>query len=145
MNERRAVTSGVSRCPDGFERMVMRSVLALNVHPSVRGSASVSRSGSERLDESGAKRNPNDEPISEISKIFSPVSAESRFLRDSRRTEVMAIFPSDVFLLHVLEFRQFTVRRNFRSPYIENAQHVIYLGVTCWKSIIVMSKSLPAN
>ena len=84
MNERSATTSGMSRCPDGFERMVMRSVLALNVHPSVRGSVSVSRkSGSDRLDESGAKRKLTDEPFSEISNIISPASAGPRYLRDT--------------------------------------------------------------
>ena len=105
----------------------MRSVLALNVRLSVRVKASVSRkSGSERPDESDAKRKPPDEPLSEISIIFSLASAEPRSLRESRRTEVMALFPPDVFILHVIGFRQFTVSRNFKSTYFENAKHIIF-------------------
>ena len=49
---------------------------------------------------------------------------------ESRRAEVIAQFLSDVLLLHLIEFRQYKARRNFRSSNFENARHVIYLGVT---------------
>ena len=38
---------------------------------------------------------------------------------DTRRAEVMALFLSDVLLLHVIGFRQYKTKRNFSSSYLE--------------------------
>ena len=59
---------------------------------------------------------------------------------ESRRAEVMALFLSDVLLLPVIGFCHYKTKRNFLSSYLEDTRHVIYLGVTCWRSILEISK-----
>ena len=49
---------------------------------------------------------------------------------ESRRAEVIEQILSDVLHLHLIEFRQYKVRWNFRFSNFENTRHVIYLGVT---------------
>ena len=61
---------------------------------------------------------------------------------DSRRAEVIALFLSEVLIMHVLGFHQFKTGRNFRLSFSKNSRHVIYLGVTCLKSRLDVTKCL---
>ena len=65
-----------------------------------------------------------------------------RGANESRRAEIIALFLSDVFHLHVLGFRQFRNGSNFGSSYFEYGKYINYLGVTFLKPSLGMRIAL---